>query len=69
VIDELVTGGWVAESGAGLHLTSEGLARERNLAARVGTIRDRVRDALPGDDYATLVRLLQRLVERFDPAP
>jgi hypothetical protein len=69
VVDELTAGGWVAESDAGLHLTSEAVARRRELAARVGTIRDRVRDALPGDDYVTLVRLLQRLVDGFEPAP
>jgi hypothetical protein len=69
VVDQLTRDGWVAESDAGLRLTSEGVARRRELAARVGTIRDRVRDALPGDDYVTLVRLLQRLVERFEPPP
>ena len=68
VVDELTTEGWVAESDAGLQLTSEGVARRRELATRVGTIRDRVRDALPADDYVTLVRLLRTLVERFEPA-
>ncbi|HWT24085.1 MAG TPA: hypothetical protein VN213_11315 [Solirubrobacteraceae bacterium] len=68
VVDGLATGGWVSESDAGLQLTPEGAERRRQLAARVGTIRDRVGDALPGDDYVTLVRLLQRLVEAFEPA-
>jgi hypothetical protein len=45
VVDELTTGGWVAESDAGLQLTSEGVARRRELAARSG--RSEIASATP----------------------
>ena len=38
-------------------------------AAAVGEIRGWVAEALPGEDYQTLVDLLRRLVQAFPPVP
>ena len=55
--------GWVEDVDGMLTLTAGGVAQERALASRVQAVRDAVTAALPGDDYATLVRLLGRVVD------
>lgn len=69
LVDGLVDEGWLAEEAGTLGLTAEGEDLHAKLRTSVGEIRSWVADALPGDDYQTLVRLLQRLVEAFPPVP
>ena len=69
VLDRLVARGWIVESGGLLQLTPDGAREREALASAVGEIRATVADALPDDDYATLVGLLARLVTALPPAP
>jgi DNA-binding MarR family transcriptional regulator len=69
-IQGLVDRGWLAEDPAGvLHLTENGAREREALASSVQEIRHTVADALPGEDYPTLVRLLSRLVAALPPTP
>jgi hypothetical protein len=63
LVDDLLDEGWLAEGTGMLRLTAEGEDLHARLIAAVGEIRGWVADALPGDDYATLVNLLRQLVE------
>lgn len=69
LVDGLIDEGWLAQDAGLLRLTAEGEDLHAKLRASVGEIRTWVAEALPGDDYQTLVRLLQRLVEAFPPVP
>jgi len=65
VVDDLASRGWVEEPDGTLRLTGAGEGVHAELRQRVAQVRQRVTDALPADDYATLVRLLRRLTEAF----
>ena len=69
VVGDLVQRGWLEEAEGVLRPTPAGATAHAGLAARVAEVRDRVRAALPGDDYPALVGLLTRLVDGLDPAP
>lgn len=66
VVDAVVGGlrsrGWIEESGGLLRLTPDGEHAQRELAPLVDDLRGQVAAALPHDDHATLVRLLEQLV-------
>jgi hypothetical protein len=68
VIVELTGGGFVVEDAGLLRLTGEGAGLHAALSGPVGDVRRQVRGALPGGDYATLIRLLERLTAAL-PAP
>lgn len=64
VVDDLRERGWVAESSDGLlQLTPDGVREQQALAPLVDEVRHKVAEALPEEDYVTLVRLLARLVD------
>lgn len=64
VIDDLRERGWVAESfDEVLQLTPDGAREQQALVPLVEEVRHKVAEALPEEDYVTLVRLLARLVE------
>jgi hypothetical protein len=65
VIDQLLGRGWIDEADGLLQLTADGAHGQTSAAALVAQIRHHVSDALPGDDYTTLIRLLARLVAAF----
>ena len=67
LVDRLLDEGWLAQDAGTLRLTPEGEDLHARLRASVGEIRSWVAEALPGDDYRTLVELLQQLVEAFPP--
>lgn len=70
VVDDLRERGWVAESSDGLlQLTPDGIREQQALAPLVEEVRRRVAEALPEEDYVTLVRLLARLVEALPQTP
>ncbi|MPZ95016.1 MAG: hypothetical protein GEU96_08910 [Propionibacteriales bacterium] len=62
VVDNLLSRGWLAEPDSVLRLTPNGVRKQESLAPLVEQVRNKVTGALPGDEYATLVRLLARLV-------
>ncbi len=63
VVGDLTSRGWIEESSGLLRLTREGEREQASLATVVDDIRRQVAAALPQDDYVTLVRLLQRLIQ------
>ncbi|WP_062213529.1 MarR family winged helix-turn-helix transcriptional regulator [Streptomyces sp. NBRC 109706] len=70
LVDQLVARGWVMPSGDGaLALTEEGRARHAEVAERVGGFRARVAAGLAPDEYATLLRLLERVADNLDAPP
>ena len=69
VVDELAAEGWLTDDDGTLRLTPEGEDLHATLAAGIAEIRGWVAEALPGEDYRTLVDLLRRLVEAFPPVP
>jgi hypothetical protein len=69
LVDDLLDEGWLAEGTGMLRLTAEGEDLHARLIAAVGEIRGWVADALPGDDYATLVNLLRQLVDALPAVP
>ena len=69
LIDELSDEGWLIEEAGTLHLTDEGVDLHARLSAGIAEIRGWVAEALPGDDYQTLVNLLRRLVDAFPAVP
>ena len=69
LINHLETEGWLAEETGLLRLTSSGEELYAALRAQAVVIRNWVADALPGDDYGTLVDLLRQLVEAFPAVP
>ena len=69
VVDELADEGWLTDDDGTLRLTPEGADLHATLAAGIAEIRGWVAEALPGEDYQTLVDLLRRLVEAFPPVP
>ena len=62
VVADLRSRGWVAEAGEELSLTEEGTSQQAEMAPLVAEVRQKVITALPGQDYVTLVGLLQRLI-------
>ncbi|MFP5282835.1 MAG: hypothetical protein ACLGIF_05225 [Actinomycetes bacterium] len=68
VLEDLAVRGWLAAEGERLRLTPEGERVQATLAAEVDAIREQVAAALPGEDYATLVRLLAHLVDALPTA-
>ncbi len=66
VLGDLTDRGWVDESDGVLALTPEGRREQTALAPLAGEVRRQVADALPGDDYATLVKLLSQLVAALE---
>ena len=69
LITELSEEGWLTEEAGRLRLTPSGEELHTALRAQAVVIRNWVTDALPGDDYQTLVELLRRLVAAFPPVP
>jgi hypothetical protein len=69
VVDDLAAEGWLTDNAGTLRLTLEGEDLQATLSASIAEIRGWVAEALPGEDYQTLVDLLRRLVEAFPPAP
>jgi hypothetical protein len=69
LIAELEKEGWLTEEAGLLRLTGSGEELHTALRAQAVVIRNWVADALPGDDYATLVNLLRQLVEAFPTVP
>lgn len=63
VVSDLTARGWIEESSGLLRLTPDGQREQAALATVVDDIRRQVAAALPQDDYVTLVRLLQRLIQ------
>ncbi len=68
VVSDLRRRAWL-EGDDGLRLTADGQVAQRAIAARVDGVCAQVGAALPGDDYATLVRLLAQLVHGMDVGP
>jgi DNA-binding MarR family transcriptional regulator len=68
VIEGLTRRGWVEESNGALGLTPAGARTHAALRPLVERVRRQVAAALPGDDYATLVRLLAQLVAALPEA-
>ena len=69
LIKELSEEGWLTEEAGRLRLTPSGEELHTALRAQALVIRNWVADALPGDDYQTLIELLRRLVAAFPPVP
>ena len=69
LIADLEKEGWVTEEAGLLRLTGSGEELHAALRAQAVVIRNWVADALPGDDYPTLVNLLRQLVEAFPTVP
>ncbi len=69
LITKLVEEGLLTEEAGMLRLTSGGRDVHAALADQVVQIRSWVAEALPGDDYTTLVRLLRQLVDAFPAVP
>jgi aminopeptidase N len=63
LVDGLLARGEVQVTDRTLRLTDGGARTHAELASAVAQVRQRVTAALPGEEYATLVRLLSRLVE------
>lgn len=63
--DELTDEGWLTDDAGTLRLTPQGEELHATLAAGIAEIRGWVAEALPGEDYPTLVELLRRLVDAF----
>lgn len=68
-VSTLVARGLVDDSDASLRLTAAGARRQQALAPRVNQVRHQVTAALPQDDYAALVQLLEQLVTGLRPPP
>lgn len=62
-IADLVGRGWLEEVADSLRVTSSGARQHAAVAPLIDGVRERVRSALPRDDYVTLVRLLARLTQ------
>jgi hypothetical protein len=69
LLTEFQAEGWLTEEDGLLRLTSSGAELHAALRAQAVVIRNWVADALPGDDYPTLVTLLRQLVEAFPAVP
>jgi|SRR5699024_2932474 len=68
-LQELQNRSWVESEGDSWQLTAAGDAERAALATEVGQIRRRVAAALPEEDYATLIGLLDRLVTAVTAQP
>ena len=66
-VQELMTQGLVEDDSGMLRLTLDGARRHAELSPLVDAVRQKVRDALPQDDYTALVALLARLAEALEP--
>ena len=69
LVDGLVAEGWLVSDSGTLRLTAAGEDLHATLRVKIGEIRQWVADALPGEDYPTLVALLRQLVDAFPPVP
>ena len=63
VVADLTERGLVEETAGLLRLTEAGRHVHEALSGPVAEVRRQVSESLPGDDYATLLRLLGRLTE------
>lgn len=63
VAADLTERGLVEEAAGLLRLTEAGRHVHEALSVHVADVRRQVRESLPGEDYATLVRLLGRLTD------
>ncbi|WP_294570182.1 MarR family winged helix-turn-helix transcriptional regulator [uncultured Arthrobacter sp.] len=63
VVADLTERGLVEEAAGLLRLTEAGRHVHGALSGPVADVRRQVRESLPGEDYATLLRLLGRLTE------
>lgn len=62
VLSDLSSLGWIEESGGLLRLTTPGNREHADLLPLVEAVRGQVAAVLSGEDYITLVGLLERLV-------
>jgi hypothetical protein len=65
-IGDLGSRGWIDRADDTLRLTPNGASQHAALRPRVDAVRERVRAALPRDDYVTLVTLLSRLTTALE---
>jgi DNA-binding MarR family transcriptional regulator len=63
VVADLTDRGLIEEAAGLLRLTESGRRVHEALSGPVAGVRRQVRESLPGEDYATLLRLLGRLAE------
>jgi hypothetical protein len=63
VVSDLRLRGWVDDGVDGLCLTKEGARQHAAIAPRIDRVRQQVSDALPREDYLTLIQLLKRLTD------
>jgi DNA-binding MarR family transcriptional regulator len=63
VVADLTDRGLIEEAAGLLRLTESGRRVHEALSGPVAGVRRQVRESLPGEDYATLLRLLGRLTE------
>lgn len=63
VVGDLISRGWVEESAGLLRLTRAGEREQTALKPLIDNVRLQVTRALPGDDYVTLIRLLEQLID------
>lgn len=62
VVGDLTARGWVEESADQLRLTRAGEREQAALQPLIDDVRKQVTRALPDDDYVTLIRLLEQLI-------
>lgn len=67
VITGLQARRWVTEADGVLKLTGDGEQAHAVLSSLVAAVREQVARALPGQDYPTLIALLERLVTALGP--
>ncbi|MGA8210972.1 MAG: hypothetical protein WB441_05435 [Nocardioidaceae bacterium] len=66
VLTDLTTSGWIEDVAGQLRPTEAGRRLYADLVPLVGGVREQVGAALPQQDYATLVRLLERLATALE---
>lgn len=66
-LEDLTAKGMVEQDAGMLRLTLDGARQHAALGPNVDAVRQRVREALPNDDYVALVELLARLVAALEP--
>lgn len=66
LLAELTERGWVSRSGDEFEVTAEGEAAYARLAERIGEFRRRSREGISDEEYATVVRTLQRMIENLE---
>lgn len=63
VLADLRSRGWIEDGTDGLSLTKEGASQHAAVAPRIDHVRRQVSDALPGQEYMTLIQLLKRVTD------